>query len=52
MNLANVTIQIEKNDKNIEVEIYDGNVLEIRFEVENSKEIEIKNKKKVKVFAK
>ncbi len=52
MNLANVNVQIEKNDKNIEVEIYDGDVLELRFEIGNSKKIEIKNRKKVKVFAK
>ena len=52
MNLANVNVQIEKNDTNIEVEIYDGDILEIRFELKNTEGIEIKNKKKVKVFAK
>ena len=52
MNLSNVNIQVEKNDKNLEVEIYDGDILELTFELENSKQIEVKNRKKIKVFAK
>ncbi len=52
MNLANVNVQVERNDKNIEVEIYDGDILELTFELENSKQIEVKNRKKIKVFAK
>ncbi len=52
MNLESVSIQTTKKEKTIEVNVYDGDVLELGFELENSKNIQVKSKKKIKLFAK
>lgn len=52
MNLQNVEIQLIKKEKTIEVNIYDCDTLELRFDIENSKDIKFKHNKKVKLFFK
>ncbi len=52
MNLENVSIQIIKQDNDIQVNIYDGKVPEFDFNIENLKNVKIKDKKKVKLFVK
>ena len=49
MNLNNVYIQPVKKDKRIEVNIFDGDVQEFGFEIEDISDIKIKNKK-IKLF--
>lgn len=50
MNLENISIQLVKKEKNVEVNIYDGDILELGFDIENPKDILIKGKKKTKLF--
>lgn len=52
MDLANVTITAKKDKSKIQVNIFDGNILELEFWIENLNEVEIKGKKKVKLFTK
>lgn len=52
MNLENIYIQIIKIEDKIKVYVYDGKVLEMEFEIENLGDIQMKNKKKVKLFDK
>lgn len=51
MNLENVSIQAKKNENKIEISIFDGNIPEFGFDIENSKNIKFK-KKKTKLFIK
>ena len=51
MNLENVTIEAVQKERTIEISIYDGKILELGFEIENSREVQIKGKKKVKLFS-
>lgn len=51
MNLENINIQgIQKEDR-IEVNIYEGDILELGFEIDNPDKIKIKGKKKIKLFS-
>ena len=52
MNLENISIQLLKKEKTIEVNIYDGDIPELGFDIENLKEIQIKGKKKTRLFIK
>lgn len=52
MNLENVYIYSQNQNNVIEVSIYDGNTLELEFTIDNLNNIEIKTKKKIKLFAK
>lgn len=52
MNLENISIQLLKKEKTIEVNIYDGDIPELGFDIENLNEIQIKGKKKIKLFIK
>ena len=51
MNLDNVHISAINNDKKLEINIYDGNIQEFGFELENTKGIKSKGKK-VRLFVK
>ena len=52
IDLEGVTIQAKINDEKIAVEIYDGNSLELEFTIDNLNDVELKGKKKVKMFMK
>jgi len=52
IDLGNVNIQIKKAGSKIEVSIFDGNTVELEYRLQNLNQIELKNKKKVKLFAK
>ena len=52
MDLANVSIQVMQAADKIGVKIYDGNILEIEFTIPNLNKVEIKGKKKIKLFTK
>lgn len=52
IDLGNVNIQIKKAGSKIEVSIFDGNTVELEYRLQNLNEIELKNKKKVKLFTK
>lgn len=52
MNLENIIIQAELQNNKINVNIFDGNVLELGFLINNLNNIELKNRKKVKLFTK
>ena len=51
MKLENITIQTILKDKIIEINVYDGDVLETSYEIENSREVDLRNKKKTKLFS-
>ncbi len=50
--LENVNLQVKKQENKIEIKVYDGNILELEFRIENLNGVELKGKKKVKLFAK
>ncbi len=52
MDLEKTVFDIKLNENNIDVKMYDGNVFELEYSIENTKEIKIKTKKKIKLFAK
>ncbi|MCI9365357.1 MAG: hypothetical protein HFJ54_01740 [Clostridia bacterium] len=52
MNLENVNMQIMNNGNKIEINVYDGNVLELEFELDLPEHMQVKNKRKVKLFVK
>ena len=54
MNLSNINIIVKelKQEGRLEISIYDGNTLELEFTLQNLNKVEIKNKKKVKLFSK
>ncbi len=52
IDLSNVNIQIKKAENKIEVGIFDGNTVELEYRLENLNRVELKNKKKVKLFTK
>lgn len=52
IDLGNVNIQIKKVENKIEVGIFDGNTVELEYRLENLNRVELKNKKKVKLFTK
>ncbi len=52
MNLENVSIQAINDGDIIEINIYDGKIPEYAFEIKNTKNIQVKGKKKVKLFIK
>ena len=45
MNLENLHIQAINKDRRLEINIFDGDIQEFGFEIENTKEIKVKNKK-------
>lgn len=51
MNLTNVHIQAINKDKRLEINIFDGDIQELGFEIENTKDIKSKGKK-IRLFAK
>lgn len=53
LNLSNITVSIKKlpEQNRLEIDIYDGSTLELEFTIENLNKVEIKNKKKVKIFS-
>lgn len=52
MNLETISIQLFKQNKNIKVNVYDGDILETEYDIEDTKDLKIKAKKKIKLFAK
>lgn len=52
MNLENISIKLIKNEQDIEVDIYDGDVQELGFNIESEGIAPLKNKKKLKLFIK
>ncbi len=52
MNLENISIQLFDKERTIEVNIYDGNIPEFGFNIENFNNISIKGKKKTRLFIK
>ena len=52
MNLKNVAIQAINQNNKIVVKIYDGDILEMEFTIENLNNVEFKKKKKIKLFGK
>ena len=52
MDLESTSIQTIKKEKTIEINIYDGDILELGFELDNSKDIQVRSKKKIKLFVK
>ena len=50
MNIENIYIHVWQNERTLEVNIYDGKILELEFEIENSRDVQIKGKKKIKLF--
>ena len=52
MNLENISIKLIKNEQDIEVDVYDGEVQELGYNVEREDVVPIKNKKKIKLFIK
>lgn len=50
MNFENVYIQVVPKGNRIEVSIYDGDILEIGFDIDNFKDINIRQKRKTKLF--
>ncbi len=52
MNLEKACIQAINKERTIEINIYDGDILELTFELENSNGVNIKTKKKIKLFSK
>lgn len=52
MDLSNVNIQVIKENGRIAVNVYDGDILEIEFTIQNLNRVEFKSKKKVKLFTK
>jgi len=52
MDLENANTQIINVDEKIEVNVYDGNVLELELKLEKPEGIEVKNKRKIKLFIK
>ena len=52
MDLSNVTIYAFNNNGKIEVNIYDGTVLELEYMIPNLNRVEFKAKKKIKLFTK
>ena len=52
LDLGKVIVELQKQENNILVKIYDGNIEEVEFSIENLNNVEFKNKKKIKLFAK
>ena len=52
LDLGKVVIQTIKQGNDILVKAYDGSIEEIEFSIENLNNVEFKNKKKIKLFAK
>lgn len=52
LNNINITVKQLKEEQKLEISIYDGNTLELEFTIQNLNNVEIKNKKKVKLFSK
>lgn len=50
--LENINLQVKKQENKIEVKVYDGKALELEFRIENLNRVELKGKKKIKLFAK
>lgn len=52
LDFANIIIQPIKQENNILIKIYDGNIEELEYSIENLNNVDFKNKKKIKLFAK
>ena len=52
MNFANVVIRVRDEGNGIDVEVYDGDILEIEYTIPNLNRVKVKCKKKIKLFAK
>ncbi len=52
IDLENIVIQISKQGDRILVKLYDGNILELEYTIQNLNNVNIKGKKKIKLFAK
>lgn len=50
MDLGNTNVHVEQREDEILVEVYDGDILELEFAIENLNGITIKNRKKTKLF--
>ena len=52
MNFANVVIRVRDEGNGIDVEVYDGDILEIEYTIPNLNRVKVKCKKNIKLFAK
>lgn len=52
MNFANVSIRVRDEGNGIDVEVYDGDILEIEYTIPNLNRVAVKNKKKIKLLTK
>ncbi len=52
LDFANIIIQPIKQENNILIKVYDGNIEELEYSIENLNNVDFKNKKKIKLFAK
>lgn len=52
MRLENAIFYVEEQNNLLEISIYDGNTLELQFTIDNLNNVELKGRKKVKLFTK
>lgn len=52
MSLENIAIWVANQNDKIVVKVYDGNTIELEFTIKNLNQVEIKGKKKIKLFGK